>query len=128
MEPVSPSMVREDSRGVLIEVVNAGPWETVLTGALRRGGVLGNHYHQRTRMFLFLLEGSADVHLVDVASGRRTVGRLAAGEGTYLETRIAHAVVFREESRFLLLKSHPYQPEDSDTYSFPVFSDSENGS
>lgn len=116
----APTFKRVDDRGTLVEVANAGPWETVLAGTMRRGAVLGNHYHKQTRMFFFLLQGEARVDVVDVISGRRCSRRVTAGEGMYLECGEAHAIRFSQESNYLLLKSRRFSPADADTIAFVV--------
>ena len=101
---VPPTYIREDDRGVFAEVVNAGPWETVITGNMRGGSVIGNHYHKRTRCFVFLSAGAANVEVVEVDSGSRSSSRLGTNEGLYLEPNHAHAIRFAEDSTFILLK------------------------
>jgi quercetin dioxygenase-like cupin family protein len=116
----APTFKRVDDRGTLVEVVNAGPWETVITGTMRPGAVLGNHYHKLTRMFFYLVQGEARVDVVDVASGTRWSRRVAAGEGLYLECGEAHAIRFSRESNYLLLKARRFSPTDADTFAFLV--------
>lgn len=111
---------REDERGSFIEVVSGGPWETVITGTMRRGAVMGNHYHKCTRMFFFVMDGEAWIDVVDVTTGTECTRRVAGGEGMYLEPNQAHAIRFGQESRFLLLKSRQYRENDADTYPFVV--------
>lgn len=119
-KPIAASHVREDERGLFVEAINAGPWETVITGSMRAGGVLGDHYHKKTRMFFFLTTGRADVEVVDVSTGERRKCHLATHEGVYLEPNEAHAIRFAEASTFLLLKSTRYREDDPDTFPFPV--------
>jgi len=45
---------------------------------------------------------------------------LRAGQGVILNTNESHAIRFIEESDFVMLKSLRYNPEDPDTYHFPV--------
>ncbi len=115
-----PTHVREDSRGSFIEIVNAGPWETVVTGTMGAGAVLGHHYHKQTLVFLFLISGRARVASVDVATGRRRNTVLDAGKGIYLKPNSAHAIRFDQESTFILLKSRPYREDDPDTFAYDV--------
>ena len=123
LQPCSPTHLREDARGLFVEVVNTGPWETVITATMRPGSVIGNHYHKRTRIFLYLVSGAADVHVTAVDTGERQRCQLKAGQGTYLEPYQAHAIHFEAESTFLLLKSRRYNKDDPDTYPFSVLED-----
>jgi quercetin dioxygenase-like cupin family protein len=120
LETTVPTHTREDARGTLVEIVNSGPWETVLTGRMHAGAVLGNHYHKTTRMLFYLIAGAAEVHLFDVRTERRSQGRVLEGEGLYLEPNTAHALRFEVDSAFLLLKSRRYQAHEPDTFPFAV--------
>ncbi|MEK6677453.1 MAG: hypothetical protein AABZ47_17600 [Planctomycetota bacterium] len=135
---VHPTYVREDERGSFIEILNRGPWETVITGFMRPGGILGNHYHKKTRMFLYLLQGSAEIWVRAVRcetdgdchdNALASVARetLATGQGLYLEPNQAHAIRFLEESSFLLLKSRRYSEVDPDTFLYEVMTGAEVG-
>lgn len=115
-----PTFRREDARGLFLEVINRGPWETVIAGSMREGAVLGHHYHRRTEMFLFLTSGAARIDLVNVTTREKMTITIHRHEGLHLPSRHAHAVRFLEPSDFILLKSRPYCEDDPDTYPFPV--------
>jgi quercetin dioxygenase-like cupin family protein len=118
--PLAPTFVRDDERGSFIEILRSGPWHTVITGSMRSGAVIGNHYHKRTRLFIFLTQGSARVEEIAVADGTRSTCELPAGEGIFLEPHHAHAIRFLAPSTFIMLKSRPYRDDDQDTYPYPV--------
>ncbi len=120
LQRVKATYTREDARGLFVEIVNAGPWETVINGTMRRGAVIGNHYHKRTRCLMFLTSGAARVDVAEVESGSRGSTRLRAREGVCLEPNHAHAIRFEEDSTFVLLKSLPYDENDPDTYPYMV--------
>lgn len=115
-----PTFERRDGRGVFTEILRRGPWHTVITADMRRGAVLGHHYHRRTRMALYLLSGRATARIVNVASADRRDVELTSGRGVYLEAGEAHAICFDEDSQCLLLKSEPYDPADADTIAYAV--------
>ncbi len=115
-----PTFVRQDERGTFTEIVNHGPWHTVITGSMQAGAIMGNHYHKGTRLFLFLTEGSARVDEIAVEDGMRSTCDLPAGTGVYLEPHHAHAIRFLAPSIFILLKSRPYTEDEKDTYPYPV--------
>jgi dTDP-4-dehydrorhamnose 3,5-epimerase-like enzyme len=117
---IRPSFQRSDARGLFQEVLNEGRWESIITGRMRAGAVLGNHYHKHTLVFFFLLGGAADVRTVHVETGARDAFTLGANEGVILRTDESHAITFSEEGDFLLLKSAKYDPAAPDTYHFPV--------
>lgn len=115
-----PSFERCDARGRFTEILREGPWHTVVTGSMRCGAVLGNHFHKCTRVALYLMNGRATVDRVHLQSGERRTLNLRSGEGTYLEIGEAHAIRFQADSQFLMLKSVPYSEDDPDTYPWPV--------
>jgi dTDP-4-dehydrorhamnose 3,5-epimerase-like enzyme len=114
------SFERVDARGLFQEVLNEGHWEALLRGELKAGGVLGNHYHKRTVIFFHLTRGSAHIKTVHVETGERDEFHLSATQGVMLRTDESHAIRFLEDSEFIMLKSLNYNPDDPDTFPFPV--------
>lgn len=117
---VQPSFIRTDARGTLTEILNEGRWESILTGAMHSGAVIGNHYHQQTTVFFFLMSGSAVVRTIHVEMHERDEFPLSANEGVLLPVNESHAIQFTEESTFLMLKSKQYDPRNPDTIAYPV--------
>ena len=115
-----PLFERRDDRGVFREVLAGFPAGTVVCGRMNAGAVMGNHYHRRTRVFFYLLSGAAEVRTVGVETGATERFELGANQGVFFEPGEAHAIRFRKESEFLMLKSLPYDPADPDTIAFPV--------
>lgn len=121
--PIPATFSRRDERGLFVEAINSGPWETVVTGTMNAGSVIGNHYHKRTRMFFFILSGRATVDIVNVETSERRTCEVEAQHGLHLEPGEAHAIRFLTESTFLLLKSQPYDENDPDTFAYSVLGD-----
>jgi quercetin dioxygenase-like cupin family protein len=117
---LNASFTRTDARGTLTEVLNEGHWESLLTGSMNPGAVMGNHYHRETKVFFYLLRGAANIRTIDVETNARDAFALAAGEGVMLHTGESHAIVFTELSDFIMLKSRRYDPANPDTIHFPV--------
>ena len=115
-----PAFRRVDDRGEFVEIIAEGQWESVIHGKMRAGAVLGRHYHKLTRIYFYLTVGEADVVLVDVATNRRSTFKISEGQGTYLEPGQAHAMKFKKPSEFVLTKSHRHDPENPDTFPFPI--------
>lgn len=118
---LKPTFVRQDARGVFREVLNTGSWESVLLGDASSGAVLGNHYHQETLVFFFLISGSAKVFTEHTETKTRDEFALGILEGVMLQTMESHAIVFQEPSQYVMLKSKQYDPEAPDTYPYSVF-------
>jgi quercetin dioxygenase-like cupin family protein len=117
---LKPSFERQDDRGLFQELLNTGTWETAVYARMNPDAVLGNHYHKKTEIFLYLLTGTAEIRTVHVQSGQRDQFRLEAGSGVILHAYHSHAIRFTKESEVFMLKSLRYDEADPDTYSFPV--------
>jgi dTDP-4-dehydrorhamnose 3,5-epimerase-like enzyme len=117
---ITPRYIRTDKRGTFIEVLNGGRWESVIYGKMKRGSVLGNHYHKKTRIFFYLLKGNTTVDIVHVRTGRRKHAVLREHQGIMLEVNESHAIRFIKRSEFMMLKSLRYDQRAPDTYAFPV--------
>ena len=119
-EILKPSFRRTDERGTFLEVLNNGHWESLIYGQMHRGAVIGNHYHRKTEIFFFLTKGSARIDIIDVEKGQQRRLSLEANHGVLLKTFESHAVHFLEESEFIMLKSLRYDPDEPDTFQYPV--------
>lgn len=119
-ELVTPSFDRKDDRGTFQEVLNGGHWEALIRGTMKPGAVMGNHYHRKTAIFLYLISGATQIKTVHVDTGVKDQFLLTAGHGVVLGTDESHAIRFLEDSEFIMLKSHKYDPEDPDTFVYPV--------
>jgi dTDP-4-dehydrorhamnose 3,5-epimerase-like enzyme len=117
---LTPAFRRLDERGLFVEGLNDGRWESLLFGSMTRGAVMGNHYHAHTDIFFCLTKGKADVTIVQVDTGEREQLTLNAEQGIRLAVRESHAIRFLEDSDFIMLKSLRYNPADPDTVAYPV--------
>jgi quercetin dioxygenase-like cupin family protein len=111
---------RTDERGTLVEILNTGTWRAVLFGEMHPGAVMGNHFHRKTEVYLFLVRGQARVTAVNVETGERSESTLSAGEGVRLPVNESHAVRFLEAALFVMLKSQPFDSNDADIFPYPV--------
>lgn len=119
-ELLAPSFNRTDDRGTFQEVLNGGHWEALIRGTMKPGAVMGHHFHKKTVIFFYLTSGSVRIKTIHVESRETDEFGLAGGRGVILRTDESHAIRFLEESEFIMLKSLKYDPEDPDTYAFPV--------
>lgn len=113
---VGPTFIRNDNRGKFIEVVNEGPWETVIVGSMKKGKIMGEHYHRECRAYFFLTSGKAGVkirHLVDQTTDDV---ELSAEQGIYFLPFEIHNIEYLEDSDFLLLKSYRYNDSRPDIF------------
>jgi dTDP-4-dehydrorhamnose 3,5-epimerase-like enzyme len=119
-EILRPTFERRDNRGLFCEIVNGFSFSAASRGRMSAGAVMGNHFHKKTRIFFFLVSGSATVRTVDVATGATDAFQLSEEEGVYLEPGESHSIRYESESEFVMLKSLPYDPKEPDTYEYPV--------
>jgi quercetin dioxygenase-like cupin family protein len=117
---VGPGYRRVDHRGILLEVLNEGRWESLLSGNMVRGAVMGHHYHKVTEVFFFLTAGRAEVGLWEPQAAQSRRVWLGPEQGIRFWPGMSHAIRFTEDSTFLMLKSRHYDPADPDTFACPV--------
>jgi quercetin dioxygenase-like cupin family protein len=117
---LGPQYERRDGRGVFREILTGFPAGSVVCGQMGAGSVMGNHYHRRTRVFFYVLNGRVGVRTVNVETGATDRFLLGENEGVLLEPGESHAIRFLVDSEFLMLKSLPYDPHDPDTFAHPV--------
>lgn len=119
-EILLPAFERTDARGLFREVLNDGQWESFLCGSMNANAVMGNHYHKKTVVFFYLTKGAARIKTIHVETSQRDEFSLFANQGVLLHVNESHAINFLEASEFVMLKSLRYNPDDPDTYHFPV--------
>ena len=117
---IRPSFVRQDGRGILRELHNGSGWYSVVQGEMAAGAVMGNHYHKETDVFYFLLSGRARIVIRRIDSSHRDEFVIGAMEGVIFKPFETHTVTFEESGVYLLLRSRPYDPKNTDTFEFPV--------
>ncbi len=117
---VAPGFERRDERGVFREVLSGFAAQAILTGRMKAGAVMGNHFHKKTRIFFYLSRGEAQIKTLNVKTGATDSFLLKENQGVFLEPGEAHAIRYLAESDFVMLKSLPYDPADPDTYPYPV--------
>ena len=115
-----PVYTRRDARGVFDELITTGRWESVIAGTMTKGAVMGHHYHDHTVVALFLLEGRAHIVTEDVQTKTRHEYDIHGGQGFVFRPSEARAIHYLEDARFLLLKSHRYDPAAPDLIDYRV--------
>ena len=118
MKKISATYERIDSRGLFREYINGDQaWKAVNQGVMKKGAMMGNHYHKKCRTSFFILSGSAEFIWKDVRKkGPAKKFKMKSGEGAFIEPYETHTIVFSEESSFLLLKSRKFNPKSKDLY------------
>lgn len=111
---------RVDNRGTFQEILNEGTWQSLIAGNMASDAVMGHHYHKITKIFFYLQKGRAEIRTIEVESGEKDCFELHPKTGVYLNPMESHAIRFLEDSDFIMMKSHKYDPAAPDTYEFTV--------
>lgn len=109
-----------DPRGRLVTLFNDGCWVEANYIESRAGIVRGNHYHQRTREMVFMLDGEVDIQLVNVRTGQKKQVRLTPGQVIRIEPFEAHAFRTRTAGRWLNFLSIAFDAGNPDCTRFDV--------
>jgi hypothetical protein len=115
-----PVFVRSDGRGTFGELINSGRWESLIHGVMKRGSVLGHHYHAHTIVCYWLLEGRARITTVEVNTQARYECSIDAGQGFVFRPSEARTIEHLEDSRFVMLKSHRFDPAAPDLIDYRI--------
>lgn len=116
-----------DSRGWFMKVIDGKEeglpdhtGEIYLTHASGKGQVRGNHYHDKAKEWFTLLEGKAELKLMDMQTEEVINIDLSADEPKtiVIPPGVAHAFLNTEEKPFLLLAytDELYDPQDTIPY------------
>ena len=116
LQPVKPTFVRKDQRGDFIEIVNEGPWETIIHGTMEAGAEMGNHYHREARAYFYIVSGKAEIRMRHRFDDTVQKIVLHPGEGVYFLPYEIHVVHYLEKSDFIFLKSYRYTDDQPDMY------------
>ncbi|MFH0959096.1 MAG: cupin domain-containing protein [Pseudomonadota bacterium] len=119
-EIIPSGFERKDERGLFREIINHGEWKAVNWAKMNPGSTLGDHYHVKTIMFFYVINGSANVRIVNVNTGSRDEFQLKPGQGVFFHPMESHIISFAEESEVLMLKSEPFDPAAPDIVHYPV--------
>ena len=103
---VRPGYVREDDRGLFVEILAEGPWETIIHGTMQQGKTMGNHYHRENKAFFYLVNGSATIRVKHLVDNSEDEVVLRGGEGIFFLPFEVHTITYLEKSDFVLLKSY----------------------
>ena len=81
------------------------------------GGVRGNHYHQKKKEWIYLMEGELRLVVENVVSNEREVLEMKAGDLVVIPTRTAHALLTVKPGRAIEFSNVPFDPADTHRYS-----------
>lgn len=119
MKKIQFTYQRKDKRGTFTEYLNSDTsWKSINGGLMKKGAVMGNHYHKKCLTLFFLLSGSASVVYKNVKQAKSKIRHISLRtlEGVILYPYETHAWKFLEQSSYLVLKSIKYNNKHDDTY------------
>lgn len=114
---ISPDFIRIDARGSLTELLNGVKFENMSTGFMKKGAVMGEHYHKETVVYFFLISGQAQARFRNVKSGSNGRMKLGENKGITIPAFYFHEIKFTQDARFIMVKSIKYDEKNPDTYS-----------
>lgn len=117
---LQPIFSRRDTRGSFFELFNGVAWKSIIFGKMEKNAIMGNHFHKRTRVFFYVLQGDVQIENLHVLTREHERLQLSALQGVVFEPFVSHAITFLEPSMFLMGKSRTYSKIRPDTYNFPV--------
>ena len=98
--------VFEDERGAIEDILENEQFEHATIIRSRAGAVRGNHYHERTWQWVFVLSGSIR-YVVGLPSGETDSGVIRPNDLLLTEPMESHALETLEETVFLVLTRGP---------------------
>lgn len=98
--------VFEDERGVIEDILENEQFEHATIIRSRAGAVRGNHYHERTWQWVFVLSGSIR-YAVGLASGEVDSGIIRPNDLLLTEPMESHALETLEDTVMLVLTRGP---------------------
>ena len=117
---IKPSYKREDERGLLLEIVKNKPFVDLLYGKMKKGSIIGNHYHKKTLEFLHLLEGKAHIYTKNIKNGKKLDFILNKGEGISFDLYESISIEFLYDSKLLLFNNKTFDKDNPDIYNYIV--------
>jgi hypothetical protein len=102
MDISHPPVAFEDDRGQIIDVVEALDFNYATVITTRKGVTRGNHYHEKTTQWVYLLRGRLMAHS-RMPGGEVVRGILEPGDLIKNVPREHHALTALEDSQFLVL-------------------------
>ena len=76
----------------------------------------GNHFHRVKREFLYIQRGAVELAVRDVSTGRSEVVRLKAGDLTFMDVGVAHAMKVLESGHAIEFSKETFDPLDIEKF------------
>ncbi|VVB67730.1 Cupin [uncultured archaeon] len=117
MEIINKKCAFEDERGEIIDILENEAIEYVTFISSRKGAIRGNHYHNDSIQYAFVLKGSLKV--ITQIPGSEVESKIArSGDLIFTPQREKHVLIALEDSEFLVLTRGPRGGKNYETDTF----------
>ena len=123
MQKIIQVFTRHDKRGIFLEYFNSKTgWQSINGGFMKKGSIIGNHYHKKCLTMFFVMSGSAMIFYKNINSPRSKTKKfiLSKSQGCIFKPYETHAVKFLEGSSFVLLKTRKFSEKNKDIFKAPL--------
>ncbi|MEO6323133.1 MAG: cupin domain-containing protein [Thermoanaerobaculia bacterium] len=107
----------EDDRGRITDLLTDAAIDAITLVTIKPGAVRGNHYHEQTVQWNYLISGVVDVHTASEAGGRVTT-RLTAGRLLRVDAGERHAFLGVEDAAMIVFTRGPRGGKEYETDTF----------
>lgn len=112
----SSAYIRTDARGTFVEIINSDyEWRSVNGGRMKKGSVMGNHYHKKITAFFYILEGEARVEIWKNGKPKQSYC-IRTNQGIFFLPYEIHTATFLKPSAYLLLKDYKFNERNKDIF------------
>ena len=112
--------IKEDERGILIEVFKIPNFGQVLYSTSKPGVVRGNHYHTRKQEKFCVINGKAKIRLRNIETNELKEYYVSGEKPEVIDMIIGwtHNIenIGKDELKLLIWVSEVFNPKDPDTY------------
>lgn len=117
MEISHPAVAFQDDRGRIIDIMEAIDFNSATMISSNKGATRGNHYHQKTTQWIYVLRGRLLAH-ARAPDGARQSAILESGDLIKNPPLEQHAFIALEDSELLVLSAGLRSGKDyvKDTY------------
>lgn len=121
MKKIRPLPATQDARGAITDLLENEEIHAVTLVTFKRGAVRGNHYHEHTTQWNYLLAGRIRL-ATQLPGGELTETILEKGELAVTMPKERHALQALEDSELLVLTKGPRggKEYESDTFRLKV--------
>jgi len=108
----------KDARGEIRDLLYGKPVDSITLITCKKGSVRGNHYHQKTYQYTYILSGSFTAYSKKFPHGKISKKKIKAGDLSIHAPLDCHAFKALENSSLLSFNYGPRQGQDYEKDTF----------